>query len=130
MFSFVRMIRISVAMMFSGTAGLQDLAGPVGIVSAMNEIGQQAPTTFAAIGNIIFFTAFIGVNVAIINLLPIPAMDGGRILFICITFIIEKITRKQLDPRYENYINTGAFVLLIGLMVIILYNDVMRIVHG
>jgi len=130
-YSFVRMIRVSIAMMVSGAAGFRDMAGPVGIVSAMNTIGQQAQQESgiaAAIGSIIFFAAFIGVNVAIINLLPIPAMDGGRILFIFLTFIIEKIIRKKLDPKYEGYINTGAFILLIGLMVVIMFNDIMRIV--
>ena len=129
-YSFVRMIRVSLAMMLSGAATMQDISGPVGIVSAMNSIGQQAPTTSAAIGSIIFFMAFIGVNVAVVNLLPIPAMDGGRILFVILTWIIEKITRKHLDPKYEGYINTGAFILLIGLMIFILYNDVMKLVGG
>jgi len=132
-YSFIRMIRVSIAMMISGAASMQDVSGPVGIVSAMNTVGQETAAQYgfiAAIGNIVFFTAFIGVNVAVINLLPIPAMDGGRILFIFITWVIEKITRKHLNPKYEGYINTGAFVLLIGLMVIILYNDVMRIIGG
>ena len=129
-YNFMRMIRISLAMMISGTATLQDISGPVGIVSTMNTIGQQAPTTIIAIGSIVFFTAFIGVNVAVINLLPIPAMDGGRILFIFITWVIEKIIRKRLDPKYEGYVNTGAFVLLIGLMIVILYNDVARLIGG
>ena len=129
-FNFVRMIRISLAMLISGAASLQEVSGPVGIVSAMNTIGQESPSTGAAIGNIVFFMAFIGVNVAVINLLPIPAMDGGRILFTFITWVIEKITRRHLDPKYEGYINTGAFVLLIGLMVVVLYNDVMRLIGG
>ncbi|MCL2819222.1 MAG: M50 family metallopeptidase [Oscillospiraceae bacterium] len=129
-YSFVRMIRVSIAMMISGAASIQDVSGPVGIVSAMNTIGQQAPTTTAAIGSIVFFMAFIGVNVAVINLLPIPAMDGGRILFVILTWIIEKITRKQLDPKYEGYINTGAFILLICLMVFIVYNDVVKLIGG
>jgi len=129
-YNFVRMIRVSIAMMISGAASVQDVTGPVGIVSTMNTIGQEAPTKTAALGSITFFTAFIGVNVAVINLMPIPAMDGGRILFIFITWIIEKITRRRLDPKYEGYINTGAFVLLIGLMVIIFYNDVMRLINN
>jgi len=78
--------------------------------------------------SIIRFAAFIGVNVAVINLLPIPAMDGGRILFTILSWIIEKIIRKPLDPKYEAYINTGAFVLLICFMVFILYNDVARLI--
>ena len=128
-YNFMRMIRVSIAMMIGGTASVQDISGPVGIVSAMNTVGREAPTFGAALGNIVFFTAFIGVNVAVINLLPIPAMDGGRILFIFITWVIEKIMRRRLDPKYEGYINTGAFVLLIGLMVVILYNDVMRLIQ-
>jgi len=129
-YNFMRMIRISIAMMISGTAGMQDISGPVGIVSVINTVGQQSSTTIDAFGNIAFITAFIGVNVAMINLLPIPAMDGGRILFIIVTWMIEKVTRKRLDPKYEGYINTGAFVVLIGLMVVILYNDVIRIIGG
>jgi len=130
MYSFIRMIRVSIVMLFSGAASFsEDIAGPVGIISAMNTVGREAPNIGAALGNIVFFTAFIGVNVAIINLLPIPAMDGGRILFIFITWAIEKITRRHLNPKYENYINTGAFFLLIGLMVIILYNDIVKLIR-
>jgi len=127
-YAFMRLIRLSISMMISGDASLSDIAGPVGIVSTMNTIGQQAPTTAAGVLNIVFFTAFIGVNVAVINLLPIPAMDGGRILFTGVTWVIEKITRRRLDPKYEGYINTGAFVLLIGLMIVIFYNDIARLI--
>jgi len=130
-YSFIRMIRLSIAMMVSGAIGIGDFAGPVGIIDTMNTIGHQVQaneSTSAAIGSIVFFTAFIGVNVAVINLLPIPAMDGGRIFFTVLTWIIEKISKKRLDPKYEGYINTGAFVLLIGLMIFILYNDIARIV--
>ena len=129
-YSFVRMIRLSLVMLISGAVGLPEVSGVVGIVDAMNTIGQEAPTTGIAISQIAFFAAFIGVHVAMVNLLPIPALDGGRMLFICITFIIEKLTKKRLDPKYENYINTGTFFLLIGLMVIVLYNDIVRIITG
>ncbi|MDR2590171.1 MAG: M50 family metallopeptidase [Oscillospiraceae bacterium] len=127
-FNFIRMIRVSIAMMISGSASIADISGPVGIIDAMNTVGQHSPTFWVALSNIVYFTAFIGVNVAVINLLPIPAMDGGRVFFIFVTLIIEKLTRKKLDPKYENYINTTAFILLIGLMVLILYNDIIRII--
>jgi len=129
MFSFARMIRVSISMMIGGTAGVGDMAGVVGIVDVMNTVGQEAETAGAGILSIIYFAAFIAVNVGIINMLPIPAMDGGRILFIFVTFVIEKVTRKTLDPKYEGYINTGAFVLLLGLMAFLFYNDIARIVQ-
>ena len=128
--NYVRLIRVSLAQIFSGAAGVRDLSGPVGIVDAMNTIGQESTTVLAGIGNIVGFMAFIGVNLAVVNLLPIPAMDGGRILFLFITWVIEKILRRHLDPKYEGYIHTTALVLLMGLMVFILVNDVVKIVRS
>ena len=128
--NFVRLIRVSLAQLFSGAAGIRDLSGPVGIVDAMNNIGQTAPTFGAALGSIAVFTAFIGVNLAVFNMLPIPAVDGGRILFVFITWFIEKIIRRQLDPKYEGYIHNTAMVLLFGFMIFILINDVVKLVYG
>ncbi|MCL2366263.1 MAG: site-2 protease family protein [Oscillospiraceae bacterium] len=126
--NFVRMIRVSLAQLFRGYAGLGDMSGMVGIVVAINDIGQQSPDVWAAIGNIAFFIAFIGVNLAVMNLLPIPALDGGRILFIIISWIIEKLIRKPLDPKYEGYIHNGAMVLLLGLMVVLFFNDIIQLI--
>jgi len=128
MFNYVRMIRVSIAMLVSGAIGVDEAAGALGIIDVMNTVGQEAETVGAGILNIISITAFIAVNVAVVNMLPIPAMDGGRILFVFLSWIIEKITRKPLNPKYEAYINTGAFVLLIGLMIFLFYNDIMRII--
>ncbi|MCL2227780.1 MAG: site-2 protease family protein [Oscillospiraceae bacterium] len=127
-FNFARLIRVTLAQLFAGEVGLPDIAGPVGIVDAMSGIAQESPTMGAAIGNIAFFTAFIGVNLAVMNLLPIPALDGGRILFIIISWLIEKVIRRQLDPKYEGYIHSGAMVLLFGLMILVLVNDVVRLI--
>jgi regulator of sigma E protease len=128
--NFIRLIRFSIAQLVSGAAGVKDLAGPVAIVDAMNSIGRTSPSVGAALANIANFTAFIGVNIALVNLLPIPAMDGGRILFIFLTWAIEKITRRRLDPKYEGYIHTGVLFLLMGFMAFILVNDVWRIING
>ena len=126
----VRLIRVSIAMLITGAAGVQDMGGPVAIVDMMNTIGQQSPTFWDALANIAGFTAFIGVNLAIVNLLPIPALDGGRIFFTLITWIIEKTTRRRLDPKYEGYINGVAFILLLAFMGFMVINDVMRIVNA
>ena len=129
-FNFVRLIRVSIAQLISGAAGIRDLSGPVGIVDAINSIGQDSPTIIAALENIAFFTAFIGVNLAVMNLLPIPALDGGRILFIAINWVVEKIIRRKLNPKYEGYIHAGAMVLLFGLMIFIMVNDVVKLIYG
>ena len=129
-YNFIRLIRFSIAQLVSGAAGVRDFAGPVAIVDTMNSIGREAPTIGSAIASIANFTALIGVNIALINLLPIPAMDGGRILFLFITWIIEKMMKRNLDPKYEGYIHTTALVLLMGFMVFVLINDVLRIVSS
>ena len=67
------------------------------------------------------------VNSYIFNLFPIPALDGGRALFLVLTVIIEKITRKKLDPKYEGYIHAAGMVLLLGLMAVILFKDVFQL---
>ena len=124
----VRLVRVSIAQLISGAAGIQDMSGPVGIVDAMNDIGRSSPTVGAGLLNIVSFMAFIGVNLAVMNMLPIPALDGGRILFIFITWFIEKIIRRRLDPKYEGYIHMAAFVILICFMVFVLINDVVKII--
>jgi len=126
----IRLIRVSLAMLISGSAGIQDMGGPVAIVDVMNTIGQESSSFLQAITGIATFTAFIGVNLAVVNLLPIPALDGGRIVLIVVTWVIEKVTHRKPDPKYEAYINNGAFFLLMGLMVFFLVNDVMRIIDG
>ena len=80
--------------------------------------------------NVFYLCAFIAVNLAVMNLLPIPALDGGRIFALVITWVIEKIIRRKLDPKYEGYIHTVGLVLLIGLMVVVMFNDVVRLING
>lgn len=129
--NYVRLTRVSLSMLFSGAAGLKDLSGPVGIVSAINQVGQdQTATTAEKLINVANFCAFIAVTLAVMNLLPIPALDGGRIFFMAVTFVIEKISRKHIDPKYEGYIHTAGFVLLLGLMAVVMVNDVVKLFHG
>lgn len=103
--------------LITGTLTLSSLAGPIGI---FNIVGDAAKFGFL---NILYLNALISVNVAFINLLPIPAFDGGRLLFL----IIEKIKGKPVDPKVENTIHAIGFAFLMVLMIVITFNDVLRL---
>ena len=126
----IRMVRLSLQMLFTGKAGLQDMSGPVGIVSQMSEIAEQSETTQLAFLNLLSVCAFIAINLAVMNLLPIPALDGGRVAALLITVAVEKITHKKIDPKYEGYIHGAGMILLLGLMAVILFKDVFVLVKG
>ena len=81
------------------------------------------------ISDIVFLVAFIAVNLAVMNLLPLPALDGGHILTLLLSWLIEKITGKKPDPRIEGYIHYVGLLLLLGLMVLLMYNDIVRIIR-
>lgn len=125
---FCRMIWDSLRDLVSGLYGVKDLSGVVGIVSAMNEVGQSSPTFFTAMLNLMYFAGFIAVNLAVMNLLPIPALDGGRIFFLIVLWPIEKILGHKIDPKYEGYIHSIGLMLLMALMIYVMFNDVLRIV--
>lgn len=126
----VRSVRLSLQMLFNGKAGFSDLSGPVGIIHQMNDVANASPSWVDALLNMLYFGAFIAINLAVMNMLPIPALDGGRIFALVITLIIEKITRKKLDPKYEGYIHGVGMVLLLALMAVILFKDVFTIFKG
>lgn len=107
------------AQLFTFHANFSDVAGPIGIVSV---VGQAAAN---GLTSVIFLTALISINLAIINILPIPALDGGRLLFL----IIEAVSRRRIPPRVANAIHTSFFGLLILLLLVVSYFDVLRIFH-
>ena len=111
-----------------GEVGLKEMSGPVGIVDLMAETGEQAETTSDAIYDILYLGAFIAVNLALMNMLPIPALDGGRVFLLIVTVIIEAITRKKLNPKYEGAIHATGMVLLLALMAVIMFNDILKII--
>jgi len=129
-YNYARMVKIGLEQLVTGQASLKDLSGPVGIVATINETAQnpKLETVGARVEMVLTLGAFIAVNLAVMNLLPIPALDGGRIVGVIITWIIEKITKKRPNPKYEGYIHTGGFALLMLLMVIVLVSDVVRLI--
>ena len=127
---FVTLIWDSLRQLVQGAVSVRDLSGPVGIVDIMAETGEQAESTSEALDSIFYLAAFIAVNLAIMNLLPIPALDGGRIFLLLVTCLVEAVTRRKLDPKYEGYIHAAGMVLLLGLMAFVMINDVVRIIKG
>ena len=127
---FSRLVWLGLGDLINGRVGLKDMSGPVDIVDMMNEVGQQAESAKAAADNLLYISAFIAINLAIMNMLPIPALDGGRVFLMIVTVIIEAVSRKKLDPKYEGYIHLGGMVLLLGLMALVMYNDIAKLITG
>lgn len=125
---YARQVKISVQMLANGQASADQLMGVVGMVDAINDVGNQSANFFEAIINILNFGALISINLSIMNLLPIPGLDGGRLLMMFVSWAFEKITRRRLDPKYEGYVNMVGLVLVMALMVFVMYNDIVRIV--
>ncbi len=129
-YNFVRMIRISLHMLVTGAVGLRDMSGPVGIVSTISQVATESDSVAEGLLNVLYLVAFIAVNLSVMNLLPIPALDGGRIFFLVITWVIERVIRRRCDPRVEGYVHYVGMILLLGLMAVIMISDVVKIFHG
>lgn len=125
---FVRMIWWSLEDLFTGAVGLNALSGPIGIVDAMGEMAESADGVRQAVDNLLYFAAFLAINLAFMNLLPLPALDGGRVFFLILNGLTALLFRKRIPAKYEGYVHFGGLVLLLGLMVVVAVQDVYRIV--
>ena len=103
--------------LFTGKVGVNQLSGPVGIFSIVDSQAEQG------IEAILYLVAYLSINVGLINLLPFPAFDGGRILFL----FIEKIFRKPISKKVEGIIHSIGFFLIIGLLIFVTFNDILRL---
>ena len=126
----VRLVRLSLQMLFTGRAGLADMSGPVGIVQQMSTVAETSPTMLDALRNMLYFGAFIAINLAVMNLLPFPALDGGRVLGLLVTAAVEAVTRRKLDPKYEGYLHGAGMIFLLGLMAVIMFKDIFVLFRG
>ena len=126
--STVRMVWTSLVGLLTGKYGLNDMAGPIGAAQAIAQSASQglSVNVKTAINNILLMMTIITVNLGIVNLLPLPALDGGRLVFL----LIELIFRKPVPAKYEGWVHAAGFVLLMVLMVVIAFSDVLRLVTG
>ena len=122
--NYVRSVIVSLGMIFSGDAGIEDVGGPVKIVQMMSEVSENSDTVSHALINLLDFGALIAINLAVMNLLPIPALDGGRVVGLLLTTAVEAVTRKKIDPKYEGYIHAAGMVILLGFMALIMLKDI------
>lgn len=115
--SLVRQMAITFKSLFTGKISIKELSGPVGIYSAVDE------TRSAGIANIFYLLALLSLNVGFVNLIPFPAFDGGRILFL----IIEKIKGKPVKAETENLIHNIGFFILLALIIYVTINDIIKL---
>jgi len=118
----------SIGMLLTGQVGVQDMSGPVGIVKTIGDTYQQSLSSGAlyVVMNLISITILLSANLGVMNLLPFPALDGGRLLI----YLIEAITRKKVPEKVEAALNGVGFVLLMVLMVVVMGSDISKIVKG
>lgn len=123
---FVRSVYESLFRILTGRSGFGELSGPVGIASMIGEVAEAgfAESFMNGINNILYIMALITFNLGIVNLLPLPALDGGRLVFL----IIEGIRRKPIPPKYEGIIHFIGLMLLLLLMVAITFKDVTKLI--
>lgn len=119
-----RLVWLSLGDLISGRESVKNVSGIVGVVDIVAEAGTQSETVGIGLLNVLYFFAVISINLGVMNLLPIPALDGGRVVCLFVTAAAEKILRRKIDPKYEGYLNGFFMILLIGLMILITFKDV------
>ena len=122
--SMARIVWISLFDLITGTYGFKDLSGPIGTVGMIAEVAQTSAKT--DLTPILTILALISVNIGVFNLLPLPALDGGRLFFL----VIEGIFRKPIKRKYEGLVHTVGLVLLLCLMAAVSFSDILKLVRG
>ena len=115
-------------MLVTGQASIKDLGGPIAIAQTVGETYEAtAPSGFVTVLlNMMNLVVLLSVNLGILNLLPLPALDGGRLLFM----LIEVVRGKPVPPEKEGLVHFIGMAALLVLMVVVMYNDIMRLVTG
>ncbi len=128
--SYARLIWVSLGDLITGQYKINDLSGPVGIVSAISDVVSNETTETGInwhdlLQNLLSMAALISINVGIFNLLPLPALDGGRLVFL----IVEGIRRKPISPEKEGIVHFAGLALLMLLMLYVTFNDIIKLIN-
>ena len=117
-FSTIKMIWDSLISLITGRFGLSSLSGPVGVTKTVAESAR------AGVASLVYVSIFITMNLGVFNLLPIPSLDGSRILFV----LIEMVRGKPINPKYEGYVHFVGIILLFILMIAITFKDIIKLI--
>lgn len=112
-------------MLIKGQFSVNDLSGPVGIIDVIGDSYEEAKEEGSVMVwlQMLYWAILLSANLGVMNLLPIPALDGGRLVFL----IVEAVRKKKLNPNVEGMIHFAGFVLLMLLMVFVMFNDFRRL---
>jgi len=124
--STVRSVYFGLLWLITGMVSVSQMMGPVGIVSTIGSVVSQSPSFSLLVLNLLYFTAFISINLGVMNLIPFPALDGSKLLLI----LVEAVRKKAIPPEKEAVISLVGFVVLIMFMIFTTFNDIARIVFG
>ncbi len=121
----IRYVFDSFYMMFHGLVSMDDISGPVGIVNAIDTtVDEAAPYGISAVFlMLVNFSVLLSANLGVMNLLPLPALDGGRLIFL----VLEAVRGKPVDKEKEGMVHTAGMIFLLALMVFILFNDIRKL---
>ncbi len=128
--AFARSVWYGLEDLFVGDADVGDLSGPIGIVDTMSEVGESSASVLEAVLNLLYIGAFIAINLAVMNLLPLPALDGGRLFFLLLNAVLGLLLRRQIPLNYESYVHFAGMILLLALMLFVGINDVLKLIGG
>jgi regulator of sigma E protease len=126
--STVKIVWFSTIGLITGKINIKEVSGPIGIVTAVGKAASTGLQTniLKAVENITFMMMLITVNLGVFNLFPLPALDGGRLVFL----VIEALTKKHIPRKYEGLIHATGLILLILTMVVFSFGDIVRIIKG
>lgn len=126
---FVRLVYINLLDLITGVLSPTDMSGPIGIVDSIAQVGEASEDIEEASLNISYFAALITINLGVMNLLPLPALDGGRIFFILCNSVYFAATKKNVPVKYEAIFHGTGLVLLLGMMLVVTISDIGRILN-
>lgn len=124
---FARLVWMGLEDLISGLVSVDEMSGPVGIVSVIVETGKSSETVAAGLANIAYLAAFIAINLAVMNLLPLPALDGGRIFLLLVNTVVYALTKKKIPSKFEGFIHAAGMVILLAFMAFVTFKDIWKL---